>query len=333
MPAAKTDLLDRYLHAVKFWLPKAQQKDILAELDEDLHSQIEDREAALGRPLAEDELAAVLQKRGSPMRVAGSFLPEQRLINPAMLPVYRLVLKITLLWVLLPLFVIVFIGPMFNSPHPVSVMLAFLVEAWRTLFTVIGIVTVVFAILDRYHVSAKALDQWDPRKLPRVPASTESATRWNHLAGFIFGTLAAFLWAWFMWHRTTFSFPGDIQVILGPIWKYLYLPVLALTMTSASADLLAFLHPCWAPTRSRVRIGVDACMLILLAVVYLAGDWAEIHVASLSPADFANVTRWVDLSIRVSLFATAVITVGDATMELRRLFRSGRSTPVRTAAA
>lgn len=47
------ELLDRYLQAVRFWLPKAQQQDIIAELSSDLHSQIEDRETELGRPLNE----------------------------------------------------------------------------------------------------------------------------------------------------------------------------------------------------------------------------------------------------------------------------------------
>ena len=37
-----TELLERYLQAVRFWLPKAQQEDILAELSEDLRSQIEE---------------------------------------------------------------------------------------------------------------------------------------------------------------------------------------------------------------------------------------------------------------------------------------------------
>ena len=38
------ELVDRYLQAVKFWLPRHQKDDILAELSADLQSQIEDRE-------------------------------------------------------------------------------------------------------------------------------------------------------------------------------------------------------------------------------------------------------------------------------------------------
>ena len=47
IPTTNTDLIDRYLHAVKFWLPKAQQADIVAEIGEDLQSLVEEREAAL----------------------------------------------------------------------------------------------------------------------------------------------------------------------------------------------------------------------------------------------------------------------------------------------
>ena len=45
------ELVERYLQAVKFWLPKAEQNDILAELAEDIHSQMEERETELGRAL------------------------------------------------------------------------------------------------------------------------------------------------------------------------------------------------------------------------------------------------------------------------------------------
>jgi len=41
------DLLHRYLQAVGFWLPAKQKHDIIAELSGDLHSQIDEKEAAL----------------------------------------------------------------------------------------------------------------------------------------------------------------------------------------------------------------------------------------------------------------------------------------------
>ena len=45
------ELIDRYFQAVRFWLPKNQKQDIIAELSEDIRSQVEDREPELGRKL------------------------------------------------------------------------------------------------------------------------------------------------------------------------------------------------------------------------------------------------------------------------------------------
>jgi hypothetical protein len=58
------DMLDRYLQAVRFFLPAQQQDDIVRELSETLISQVEDREEALGRPLDEAEQAAILRQHG-----------------------------------------------------------------------------------------------------------------------------------------------------------------------------------------------------------------------------------------------------------------------------
>ena len=34
------ELLQRYLKAIEFWLPAGEKQDILAEISEDIHSQI-----------------------------------------------------------------------------------------------------------------------------------------------------------------------------------------------------------------------------------------------------------------------------------------------------
>jgi hypothetical protein len=58
------DLLNRYLQAVKFWLPRAQQEDIIAELREDIRSEIEERENQLGRSLNDFERKPSLSNEG-----------------------------------------------------------------------------------------------------------------------------------------------------------------------------------------------------------------------------------------------------------------------------
>src|SRR4249919_1210750 len=95
------ELVDRYLQAVGFWLPKAQQQDILAELSEDLHSQIEEKETELGRSLNESEMDAILKQRGRPLLVANRYLPQRSLIGPVLFPIYLFVVKLVALFYLL----------------------------------------------------------------------------------------------------------------------------------------------------------------------------------------------------------------------------------------
>src|SRR5580693_135649 len=109
------NMIDRYLQAVGFWLPRKQREDILAELSEDLRSQIEDREEEFGRPLDEVDVAAILKARGRPIVVAGGYLPQQSLIGPVFFPSYRLTLKIVALCYLVP-WLAVWIGLLIFNP-------------------------------------------------------------------------------------------------------------------------------------------------------------------------------------------------------------------------
>ena len=90
------EMIDRYLQAVKFSLPQAQRDDIIKELRDSILSQIEDKEATLGRPLDEDEQSELLKKLGGPIALASRYRKQQFLIGATMLPIYWKVLKTSL---------------------------------------------------------------------------------------------------------------------------------------------------------------------------------------------------------------------------------------------
>ena len=66
-------VLDRYLAAIARHLPKAEAADIIAELRENLLSEIEEKEAELGRPLGAKELDALLTAFGHPLALAARY--------------------------------------------------------------------------------------------------------------------------------------------------------------------------------------------------------------------------------------------------------------------
>jgi hypothetical protein len=92
------ELLDRYLQAVKKHLPWQRQDDIIAELRANLESQLDEREADLGRPFTPAEAEAWISQLGSPVRMAAHYQPQQYLIGPAIYPVYLYVLRLSAMW-------------------------------------------------------------------------------------------------------------------------------------------------------------------------------------------------------------------------------------------
>jgi hypothetical protein len=328
---SNSELIERYLNAVKLWLPRKQQMDILAELSEDLHSQIEDRESAASRPLNEDELVALLKQRGSPMRIASGYIPEQRLINPAMLPIYWMVLRIVLLWVLAPILVTVSFGPIFRSGHPLMAFMRFMAASWQAPFFVIGIITTIFFLLDRYQ--DQWVDRWDPRKLPRVPASHPQMQWYNDFAGFAFGMAAFTFWAVIMRHRSEFVFDTGFRIGLAPIWGQLYWLILALMLMRALVNLYCFVRPAWNAARSWIRLALDGVEIVIALLLLLrVANWVDIAGPNVAPTDAAKLVQLVNGMMQVSLILIPVITAFDVYRQGRLLRRAknGQSAPILT---
>src|SRR5579863_5139005 len=115
------ELLDRYLQAVKKYLPARRQDDIIAELRANMESQIEDKESELGRPLTQGEMEDLLRKMGSPVMVASRYQPQQYLIGPTVFPMYLYVLRIAVLWAIVIYSVVIVAVIPFTSPSASSV--------------------------------------------------------------------------------------------------------------------------------------------------------------------------------------------------------------------
>lgn len=92
------ELLDRYLQAVRKHLRWQRQDDIIAELKANLESQLEDKEAELGRPLTAAEAENWLKQIGPPAQMAARYEPPRYLIGPVLFPTYWHVLRLASFW-------------------------------------------------------------------------------------------------------------------------------------------------------------------------------------------------------------------------------------------
>jgi hypothetical protein len=293
------ELIDRYLQAVKFWLPKKQKQDIIAELSEDLRSQVEDREAALGRKLNESEVAAMLKQRGRPVLVANQFRPQQNLIGPVLFPIYVFVLEVVAAFYLLP-WVLVWIAmaiyrPAHFGPSLPAMVGSFWTSFWPMAFSMIGSVTIIFAILERVQQKSRFMEKWDPRKLPpvrdpnRIPLSNSIAELTANMV--LFGW-----WLWWAggrWYPTTVHF-GSVTVTLAPVWRYFFWGYLVIYLVNIGVSAVNILRPYWTPERAALRLlsdstGVAICWVMRLNII--AGI-SVVNVAPEKTAAVAHVINW-----------------------------------------
>ena len=320
------ELVDRYLNAVRCGLPKGQQDDLIAELSEDIRSEIEDLETGLGRPVNEAEVVEILKQRGHPTKVAGRYLPQQYLIGPALYPIYRLVLKIVVLWVLVPVFVLV-VAPIAiaTALHPSQTLIKTLWDLAMSAVFTLGVVTLVFAIMERYPADARPFEKWDPRKLPRAPKSppesrsTPRATAIAELvASLIFSTL------YVSWFTTTFDV-GGLHIALTLIWRSMYWPFLAVILIGGLKGYLSLVWPERIRIRFGIRITINVITVILAGVLLNAGTWVNLSAPGFPVADIAEAAKWTNFGIKIFLVFTAAVAIFDAIPEGMRIFRKKTS--------
>jgi hypothetical protein len=328
------ELLDRYLQAVKFWLPREQKQDIIAELSEDLQSQIDDKETALGRKLNESEIESILKQRGRPLLVANRFLPQQHVIGPVLYPIYAFVLKIVALCYLVP-WILVWIGlmafsPAYRAERTSAGWLPGLLSTWSTFWVTaliaVGAVTVLFAILERVQGKSRFLEDWSPRKLPPVRNPNQIPRSGSILE------LAAVLgfaiwWVPAMSSRLVLDRP-EVRVLMAPVWSYFFwgYAVLAVAIVALSGTNLA--RPYWTVSRASLRLVMDCVGSALFCWALKVNIVQEIWFANASSAHLIEITNrlnfWMGKILPYAVLVGIVIAASDVYRIVRVKSRNAR---------
>jgi hypothetical protein len=330
------ELLERYLEAVAFWLPKEQKQDIIAELSEDIRSQVEERETELGRKLNEAEIEAILKQRGRPVLVASRYQPQQYLIGPVLFPIYRFVLKIVGLCYLLP-WVLVWICLMsFSSSYRAQHgnWIESLLSAWGSLWTVafitLGMVTLVFAILERVHTKSRFLEDWNPRKLPPV-RNTNQIPRSTSIFELVFNFGFVIWWGWHMSSRTFMDRP-EIRISLTSAWTYFFWGFCALALLNLAVSGVNLMRPYWTVTRATLRLVSNGIGSVLFCWLLKAGVLMEITVPNAPAARLLEITHAINLWMARSFPISVGVCLVLAAIDVYRIVRV-RSKPSPFAAA
>jgi len=329
------DLVERYLHAVRFWLPRGQQDDIAAEISEDIRSQIEEQEGKLGRKLTELEMESVLKERGSPLSVANRYRPQQYLIGPTLFPVYRFVVIIVALCFLVP-WLLTWIGLAIFDPHyHVNLGRTFgplWGTFWADMFVSFGVVTVVFAVLERVKPSF-FFENWNPRKLPPV-RDPNRIRRVDSTVEVGVNLVFVVWWLTDMWSTTIFDHAG-VRITLAPVWKYFLWAFLLIAIANIILAAINLARPYWTWLRASIQLVLTAAGGVAFCALCRENLLAQIVVPNLPPDRAAQIVNAFNTtaskSFPIAVAACALIVALTGLVRLIRLRK--RATPQMQSAA
>jgi hypothetical protein len=333
-PATPGKLTGKYLDAVGAYLPPDQHEDIVAELAANIRSQMEDREAGLGRSLTAEEVETILKHHGHPMLVAGRYLPRQHLIGPATFPFYWFTLK-TFLWIAALVYVVAavsvqFIGGMVQgagnaAPHevPVAGAWTFLLIGAGVLLAVFGAVTAVFAVLENFPGRTLA-GNWSVESLSIAARAPHAKPRWEWTVSLIATGLFAACWLFmptFPWNLG----PAGRFLMPGPAWPALRLAMLLLLAAAMVEAGIHLIRPRWTRICTAIRVAQRAAGLAFLGYLFhSSASLVVVKLAVVPAAEARQLPRIVNqctfYGALMALSIASIINLAQCLPHLRRWF-------------
>jgi hypothetical protein len=242
-------------------LPRAQRNDIVAELSVELRSQIEDKQAELGRALTDVEQMAIFKKQGDPMSVAMRYRRKGRslnvgweLIGPELFPAFLILLSCNLV-----IAAIVIAGVLIVNHVPFTLQ-AFLIP----MVMEVVIVTLVFMLLNflRGFLGRRMSESWmwPPAEL----AHLLPLPRWYSATGFVACGLLTLWWL---------LIPHFPQLVLGdaspelkftPDWHRYYVPILMVLLVGTGQRAVNVIRPDWNWLLPMARFVADAAGAVVM---------------------------------------------------------------------
>ena len=303
------ELLDRYLQAVKKHLPWQRQEDIVAELRANLESQLDEKQAELGRPLTPAEAEAWIGQLGSPVQMAAHYQPQQYLIGPAIYPVYLYVLRLSSMWAIVIYLIVSTITIVVASPNAQ----AFADAAMRLpliLVEVAAWITLAFAALEfiaaRYPEKCPSIAgfhaKWSPSNLPPLEPSVAAGKKRRSYAHAVTEVIFGFIFL--IWLLLVPRYPylmfGPGAAILhaspyriAPIWITVYWWIVGLNAIQLAWNCIDLLRGAWQQPDTYKGIVVKAFSLI--PFLFLANVHDRLYVLLRHPdVDGARLGQALD---------------------------------------
>ena len=335
------ELFERYLQAVRTYLPRRGRGDIVAELRANLEAQREEREAELGRPLTEGEMIDWLKELGPPLEMASRYHAPRYLIGPVVFPLYWWVLRLAVSCASLVYAISIIVRLIFES-HGGDWVASQIAQYPAILITVAAWVTAAFAILqyiiERYPEKCPdlvaAAPHWSPTSLPALEKEPPPGGKPRSFTTAVAELVAHFIvliWILLI-PRYPFLLMGPGAAILNHspvrpaqvLWLW-YWTIVGLNVLQLAWQGISFLAGTWRIRTRAQRLVLKGMELLPLLILLTAPG--HVYFES-NPADAARMPAGIDLAtvnhwLLFGIVAITCLVVGQLAVDLWKASSAG----------
>ncbi|HEX6879822.1 MAG TPA: hypothetical protein VF135_05630 [Terriglobales bacterium] len=326
------ELLERYLQAVKKYLPKKKRDDIAAELRANLQEQAEEKESELGRPLTVEEEEDILRQHGHPMLVATRYLPKQHLIGPTVFPYYWFVLKTAVPLALLA-YTVVMSLTFATQTVTLGKVLGMLANLPQIAVSAAVWITVVFVIMDfaqaKYVKNCNTLYAWSPRNLPPLERDEKSS---KNVFEVIFGGIGL------IWFLVLPSLPflviGPANTLLhymqpAPLCITLYWVFVGVLACQWLSDIVALFNSAVRRIRREIGLLGQGIITILFCILVRSDEYLVLTDAGLAMQKYQALVPQLNAALGVALKLTTMVLIVTFCFKLGALvMKRSHSNPI-----
>lgn len=302
-------LIDRYLNAIRWQLPEAGRDDIVEELRDTLLSSMEEKEAALGRPLTDAELEDLLHAYGHPMRVAARYRTRQHLIGPEILPLYEFGLKAAGI-VVLVLAGLDLLAGLVGGETVGRAITGAVGRVWHDAIYALGLLTLIALVLE-YSGTKPWTGKWKLRDLPTATARPQRNKAFERAFELGVGVLFVLWWTSAVpfpeaWLQSRFA--ENARLVPTSVWTDLYWPILTFLLIGVLQSLTDLVAPGRVRLRGAARIATAAAGIWVATGLLSAQTWVRlVGEVSAETTEKLNLVLSVSWKVAIAIFAVQAI--------------------------
>jgi hypothetical protein len=317
------ELVERYLNAVKGYLPqteKAAQDDIIAELKDSLLSRIEERETELGRALNAEEQQALVKENGHPMLVASRYMPQQYLIGPSMYPFWLMALRAMLIAVGVVYGVLAGIS-LITHGNFVQTFIQAITGFWGTALFWAAIITLAFWIFEQNQIRFGFLNRWQPAKLAANSGGFHMP-RSESLFDIVIGALFVAWWSGAINFPASFThFGKPVSFAMSSSWNPYWWGILVLAVWWLLLSVASFISPYLKWDRLLLRILLNVISIGLLYFLAQQEVLIVVDGGNTEIGKYGNAQVRLNELLHGLFIVVAIIWVYEIFVDVRRLLR------------